>query len=424
MPIKAIKLESFASRAILAVPAVIFLTFTFFCVKWGLARTASLRAEFKEVADLTVVWAPDDPQTHYSSAALHQRTFLPEDLQISVTEFEKATALAPHSYLLWLELGSGRERSGDSPAAERALRRAVELAPNYAQLRWALGNILLRQGRTDEAFVEIRRAVAGDEKYTSSAASTAWQMFDGDLAKVRQAIGDSSRINAALAGFLAGQKRLDEAFVIWDSLPPEEKSTTFREISTGFYGQLIEAKKYRAASRVFSEVLAADGERATPGQITNGGFENALKPTGASVFEWQIADTLQPQIGSDTGQKHSGSRSLVMIYDSAGPKDFRAVTQTVIVEPGKTYTFEIFYKANLMTTATFIWQVVDAADGKVLGTTEPVSANSDWKAQRGKFTASANSEAVVIRLARVECGAGLCPISGRIWFDDLSLKAE
>jgi Flp pilus assembly protein TadD len=424
MPVKAIKLESYPYRALAALPAAFFLTLAFFCVKWALANTASLKAEFKEVADLTVGMAPDDPQTHYAAAVLHQKTFLPEDLQISLTEFEKAAALAPHNYLLWLEVGHSRERNGDSAGAERALRRALALAPNYAQAQWALGNNLLRQARTDEAFVEIRRAVEGDDKYTNPAASTAWQIFDGDLARVRQAIGDSSRINAALVVFLSGQKRFDEAFAIWDALPADEKRVTFKQNGEGFYAQLLEAKKYRAASKVYSDVMALEGDKTTPGQIANGGFESALKPTGASVFEWQIADSLQPQIGSDTGQKHSGTRSLVMIYDSAGPKDFRAVSQTVIVEPGKAYTFEIFYKADLKAAATFNWQVFDAADGKLLGATDPVLTNSDWKGQRAKFTVPAGREAVVIRLARVECNTGLCPITGRIWFDDLSLNAD
>lgn len=424
MPVKAIKLDSFPYRAISVIPALVFLTLAFFCVKWGLANTVSLKADLKEVADLAAGMAPDDPQTHYASAVLHQKTFLPEDLQISLAEFEKAAALAPHNYLLWLEVGHSRERNGDPAGAEKALRRASELAPNYALVRWALGNTLLRQGRTDEAFSEIRRAVDGDDKYTGPAAVTAWQIFDGDLAKVRQAIGDSTRINAALAVFLSGQKHFDEAFAIWDALPANDKRGTFKQNGEDLYAQLVEARKYRSALKVFSDVIAPEGEPVTPGQIANGGFESALKPTGARVFEWQIADSLQPQIGSDTGQKHSGSRSLVIIYDSAAPKDFRAVSQTVVVEPGKAYSFEIFYKSNLTATATFYWEIVSAIDGKALGSTDPAAGNSDWKGQRAKFTVPGNTEAVIVRLVRAQCATGLCPITGKIWFDDLSLSAE
>jgi tetratricopeptide (TPR) repeat protein len=424
MPVKAIKIDSLPSRAILLAAAAVLLTGAFFSVKWGLANTAASKAEYKEVAELTVSWAPDDPQTHYTSAVLHERTFLPEDLPVSLSEYEKAAALAPHNFLLWLELGKARERNGDPVSAERTLRKALELAPNYAQVRWALGNNLLRQGRSDEAFTEIRQAASSDEKYVGPAASMAWQVFDGDINLVRNTIGDSARINVALSAILMGQKRLDEAFAIWELLTPEEKSVTFKQASSDLYGHLLDARKYRAALAVFSSALAGkDDDEGSPGKISNGGFENAIKPQNAAVFEWQIAEALKPQIAADTAQKHTGMRSLVLIFNSDDGKDFRTVSQTIVVEPGKTYQLELFYKSDLKTAATFKWEVAGFTDGKILST-EPVAESADWTPQRLKFTVPANTEAIAVRLARVPCRTGLCSITGRIWFDDLTLSAE
>ena len=424
MPVKAIKIDSLPSRAILLAGAVVLLAGAFFSVKWGLANTASSKAPDKEVADLMVSWAPDDPQTHYTSAVLHERTFLPEDLPVSLSEYEKATALAPHNFLLWLELGKARERNGDPIGAERTLRKALELAPNYAQVRWVLGNNLLRQGRSDEAFAEIRQAASSDEKYVGPAASMAWQVFDEDINLVRHTIGDSARINVALSAILTGQKRFDEAFAIWESLMLEEKGVTYKQASIDLYGHLIDARKYRAALAVFSTALAGkDDDEGAPGKISNGGFEHAVKPQNAAIFEWQIAEALKPQIAADTAQKRSGQRSLVLIFNSDDGKDFRTISQTVVVEPGKTYQFELFYKSDLKTAATFKWEVAGFTDGKILST-EPVAGNTDWTSQRLKFTVPAGTEAIAIRLARVPCRTGLCPISGRIWFDDLTLSAE
>lgn len=424
MPVKAIKIDSLPSRAILLAAAVVLLTGAFFSVRWGLANSASSKAQHKEVADLIVSWAPDDPQTHYTSAVLHERTFLPEDMPVSLSEYEKAVALAPHNFLLWLELGKARERNGDPVSAERSLRKALELAPSYAQVHWALGNNLLRQGRSDEAFAEIRLAASSDEKYVSPAASMAWQVFDGDIDLVRRTIGDSARINAALSAILVGQKRLDEALAIWESLTPEEKRVTHKQASTDLYNQLIVAKKYRAALTVFSSVFAGEGEEVSPGKISNGGFEDTIKPQNAGIFEWQIAEALKPQIAADTAQKHSGMRSLVMIFNSADGKDFRSVSQTLVVEPGKTYQFELFYRSDLKTAATLKWEVAGLTDGKILVSTEPTAEGADWTPQRIKFTVPANTEAVAIRLARAPCRSGMCPITGRIWFDDLTLSAE
>jgi tetratricopeptide (TPR) repeat protein len=424
MPVKAVKIDSFSSRAILLAAAFVLLAGAFFSVRWTLANTAASKAEFKEIADLTISWAPDDPKTHYISAVLHERTFLPEDLPVSLSEYEKAAALAPHNFLLWLELGKARERNGDAAGAERTLRKALELAPNYAQVHWALGNNLLRQGRSDEAFAEIRQAVSSDPKYINPAAAMAWQVFDGDINLIRHTIGDSPSINAALSALLVSQKRFDEAFAIWESLTQDEKRSTYKETSTHLYGHLVAAKKYREALAVFSSVFTGEGEEAAAGSISNGGFENAIKPQNAQIFEWQITDALKPQIGLDTAQKHSGLRSLVLIFNSGDGKDYRAVSQYVVVEPGKNYQFELFYRSDLKTAATLKWEIAGLTDGKILGSTEPVAESADWTSQRVKFTVPANTEAVAVRLVRVACGAGLCPITGRIWFDDFTLSAE
>ena len=52
----------------------------------------------------------------------------------------------------------------------------------------------------------------------------------------------------------------------------------------------------------------------------------------------------------------------------------RAITQSVAVEANKKYVFETFYKSELKTTTTVKWEIVDAADGKVLAATEPIAS--------------------------------------------------
>jgi len=145
--IKSIKLESASTRTVLVIAGLCCLTASFFFAKWCFANAIATQALLKEVAELSVVLAPNDPQTHYALAVLNEKTFLPEDLTKSLAEFEQATALAPHDFRLWLALGKARERRGDAAGAELALRRTSELAPNYAQIQWTLGNILLRRGK-------------------------------------------------------------------------------------------------------------------------------------------------------------------------------------------------------------------------------------------------------------------------------------
>jgi len=419
--VKTIKIETLAARAVLLAAGLIFLVCTTLFVRWYFANAIAANTDLKEVADFAVGWAPSDPQTHYTLAVLSGKVFSSENLAQSLTEHEKAVALAPYDFRVWLEFGRARERVGDASGAELALRKSLELAPNYSEVRWTLGNALLRRGKTTEGFAEIRKAAESDTKYVNPAIITAWQIFDGNLAQVKQNVGDSKQANFALVVFLARQKRFDEAVEIWNVLPAEDKKTTFKETGEQLYKEMLAASKYRDALLVRSQISSLEAEQSTIGQIVNGGFEEDVKTKDVGVFEWRIADGAKPQIGFDDVQKRGGNRSLVIIFNSPDGRDFRSILQTIAVEAGKSYRLETFYKSDLKTSAALTWEILDAVDGKVLATSSAVSPNADWTSIKTEFTSAANTEAVILRLARENCKSSFCPISGKVWFDDFSL---
>ncbi|HEX8734104.1 MAG TPA: carbohydrate binding domain-containing protein [Pyrinomonadaceae bacterium] len=421
MSVKSIPLNSIARHVGLPLAALFCLLLVFFAVKWYLANAISAHAGQKELAQIAIDLAPNDPQSFYAMAVLDDKSFLPEDLTRALAEFEKAAALSPNDYRLWFTLGQARERSGDAEGAERALRKASELAPHYAQVQWTLGNLLLRRGKTGEAFTRIRQALESDASFANPALSIAWQIYDGDAARISEAVGDSPQAKSALSAFLARQKRFDEAFNAWNALSEKDKKETYRQSSDELLKQLLLAKKFRDAMSVQMQLGADNAEQSVPEKITNAGFETAVNTGNPSVFEWQITDGAQPVIGVDDKQKTGGNFSLVLAFNSPNGQDFRAVQQTVVVSPHKTYKFEVSFRSDLKTSSSVKWEIVDAADGKILATTPAVPASSDWSKLTITFTAPA-TEAVTLRLAKSGCGAPVCPMSGKVWFDDFKLE--
>lgn len=419
---KSFPVNSIVLRILLIVVALICAAAFYYAARWSFGSTLAQQAQFKDVSELAIELSPADSQGYFRLASFYEKTFLPEDLPKSLEEYEKAVALAPHDYRLWLALGRARERSGDAKGAEKALRRAVELAPNYAEVHWTLGNQLLRQGNTEEAFVELRRAVEQDNKYASQIVFTAWQIFDGDVSQIAQKIGDSVPIRAGLAPFLARQGRFDEALTFWNTIPENEMSSVYKTYGDEIYAKLVEKKEYRKALVLYSQMNKSETEKFSVGNIYNGDFERDVKSANAAPFDWQIAAGQQPQIGLDNSQKHGGGKSLVLLFNSQTGEDFRAVSQTVVVESGKSYKFEAFYRADLKTSATLQWEIVDVNDGKIMATTQAANASSDWASLSTDFTVPQTTQAVTVRLARVACKQGLCPVSGKIWFDDITLK--
>jgi tetratricopeptide (TPR) repeat protein len=386
-----------------------------------MASSAAVRADDADVARFLTELAPDDPQTHYSLAVLLEKSFEQSDIERSLNEFEIAAGLAPENYLYWLDLGRARERSGDSEGAERAIRKALDMAPNYARVQWALGNTLLRQGRTDEAFVEIKKAVAGDPaSFANPAAVTAWQFFGSDIAAIRRASSGSIEFDGALASLLLRENRLNEATEVWNSLPVDERRTSLAQLGTSIVEKLLGEKRFRDASNVAAG-LSGNGD-AKIGQVTNGGFETAVKPTGAGPFDWSIAAGLQPQIVLSSGQKRSGNNSLLIIFNSADAKAFRNVSQLIAVQPNTAYDLEIFYRSELKTSAAFKWEVVNAADLAQIAVSDPIANASDWAPLHIKFKTSPSDDGIIVRLIRDNCGP-VCPVAGNIGFDDISLRS-
>lgn len=423
MAIKSINLSNIALRgSLLVVVGLLCILGVYFAVKWCIASTLAVQTDSREIAEFAADLAPNDPKAHYALATLYEKTFLTEDFANSLAKYEQAVSLAPNDFRLWLDLARARDREGDSKGAEMAYRKAVELAPHYSRIHWALGNLLLRQGNTEEAFVEIRKAVENDSKYANPAVNVAWQFFEGDVQLISQKIGDSIPIKSALSAFLAGQQRFDEAFTLWNALSPEEKKTTFKAEGEVLLQNLLATKRYRDALSVQSQISQIEGEKFESGKIFNGGFETDIKTANASQFEWAIAEGLEPKILFDATQKYGGSRSLVIVFNSLNGQDFRTIQQTIALESGKRYVFETFARAELKTQATVKWEIVDTASGQILATTSAVPANSDWTALTTEFNTTPATQAVTIRLARVACPNSMCPISGKVWFDDFNLK--
>ncbi len=73
-----------------------------------------------------------------------------ETLKVAVRLFERYLRIAPRDALIWMRLGQALERLGDPAGAERALRRAVDLAPSRQQPRRALEELRRRRDRPAE----------------------------------------------------------------------------------------------------------------------------------------------------------------------------------------------------------------------------------------------------------------------------------
>ncbi len=420
-------------RVLLLVPVALALVGSWYAGRWYAgdviaAYAPNLESGSIETAQMTTRLAPDDPLTHWTVATLRKQTLPPERIRETLGEFEKAVSLSPNDYRLWMDLGRSREQSGDTAGGEKALRRAVELAPSYADPRWLLGNLLLRAGRSDEAFAELRLAGEANPRLRGQIFNMAGHIFGQDIQAMSRAVGSSAAARADLVSYLVSQQRVDEALGQWNTLSATEKvelGAAGKSLMTAMLG----TKRWRAAFKIYRDMNPQDATGLKEEQIANGDFEGNISFASENPFDWHAQSVAQAQVGIDERYRRSGNRGLRIRFNAPSSVVSGSLSQLVVVEPSTSYRLEYYVRTSeLQSAAMPLISIQDGVDRTVLASSAPLAlGTSDWHLVTIDFKTTPKTEAIVIITDREVCesGAGTataCPIFGIVWYDDFNLQ--
>ena len=409
------------TRIAIGVVVLIALAVGWFGIRWQLGSmladlTPPGTADASSIADVAMQLAPADPVASWLRASADVAT---PDAQL----YENAVRLSPFDYRWRIELARAYDQGDRALEAEREFKKAIDLAPTYAYPHWQLGNFYLRQGRTDDAFAELKKAAMNNHTYREQVFSLAWDYFDKDPRKVEQLAPDAPDARAGLALFFAARGKAADSLRVWNLLSDNEKAAIpqFANLmAQGLYSQ-----RCFPQSLEFFRQLGIDTD-AQPGAVTNPGFERTILPAEESPFGWQITRS-EPKVDitADGSTKHSGSRSLRVAFRNYPKAEFYNIFQIIAVEPNKSYrlTFWVLTE-NLKTSGTPLLQVMNANDDKLLAASKPFSTGStEWQQYSISVKTPENCSGLRIQTARVPCGEQ-CPIVGTFWYDDFELTAQ
>jgi tetratricopeptide (TPR) repeat protein len=330
---------------------------------------------------------------------------------------ERAAALRPRYYLSWLRLGRARELSGDTAGGEAAYREAVRLAPFYAEPRWQLGNLLLRAGRAEEAFAEVRLAAASRPALFGYTAETAWRVYGGDARAVAAVVAPQTpAARSALARFFARRGRAAEAVEQFRAGGREAGDAERRALVK----ELIEARAFREAHAVWSGGEASAGGA---GEFADGGFEGRAT-VSVEGFGWQFArDLAGVRASLDVTEPRAGARSLLLEFEGAPDAGARLAAQLVVVEPGARYRLTFAARAAALVSGgpPFVAVLEAAGGGRTLAASKPLPRDAGWETYELEFDAPEGG-AVYVVVRRQPCASAPCPVYGRAWFDEFELR--
>ena len=401
------------------------LVFAWFAVRWQVGSmlgelTPPTQANAMEMAQAAVNLAPRDPQARWLVAAKMKENFDPANIEGSVKMLEEAVRLSPYDFRWWIELGRAYEQADKPVEAERALLRAVDLAPAYTFPHWQMGNFYLRQDRTDEAFAQLTKTTEKSLVYREQVFSLAWDYFDKDPAKVEQLAANTPDVRASLALFYATRGAAKDSLRVWNGLPADEKAKHPQILTT--ITQNLYAKRFYRQTLEFSKQSGIDAD-AAPETISNGGFEKFLSDPESTLFGWRInRSDSKLDILTDSTAKSEGLKSLKLNFKAYSKPELYNVVQLVAVEPSARYSVSFMLRTeNLRTGGEPFIEIVDANSDFVIASTPrfPLGSN-DWQKITVEFVVPSTCDGITIRTSRTPCGE-LCPISGTIWYDDFKI---
>ncbi|MGD0840133.1 MAG: tetratricopeptide repeat protein [Candidatus Acidiferrales bacterium] len=364
---------------------------------------------------------PSNAEHWYLLGRYRQLDFENENLPQAISYYRRAIALVPESPYYWLDLASTYDEAGDAAEAESAYLAAEREHPDSAEAAWRYGNFLLGQGRYDQGYAEIHRALSVEPQWMDLAVSRAWRSSQDVHVLLDRALPDTPFARDRALTFLVAQKQPDAALAVWQRIEehhdPMQPSRAFPLLDL-----LIAQNEIPQAWQVWQQALVATGTPAAlhdGSRVTDGGFESEFANGG---FGWRYTPQPGAEVTVDVNDPHSGSRDVELTFDGSTNVDFANLYQYVPVEPDTQYHFSAYLRAeNLVTDRGVSFELSDPDHaGAPTFLTDGVFGSEPWTPVNLDFRTGPETHVLLLRLRR-PASAVLTKVEGTAWADDVSL---
>jgi tetratricopeptide (TPR) repeat protein len=368
-------------------------------------------------ADQSVQISTDDPEAHYARAMQLRNLERHVD---AVAELQHALSRRPADYFLWEALAQESEDAGNNTEALEALRKSISLAPFYSEPHWRLGNLLLREGQSNEAFDEMRRSLDTDPALYGQTLALAWVVYDGHVNAMPRAVFPHRPVEyAPFAHMLVMHDQIESAMSLLRGahqfLSPDNRRMLI--------DALIEAGRFEEAHELWT---TSDFNSRHDAILFDGGFEHLIEPD-SERFGWQMMAGPTVRVLPSSDSPYAGQRNLRIEYSGNLDPAAAIVSQIIPITSSSRYRLTFAARTRELVSAALPIVVVTetSKDGQVLGRSTPLPAGtSGWHLFNVDFETASATRAVTVSVQRARCNVQPCPIFGSAQFDEFSMLSS
>lgn len=346
------------------------------------------------------------------------------DTARAIQAYNVALLLNPRSADIWADLGAAYETEGNIAAARDAFLHAKKAYPLSAEISWRYANFLLRQGDTAAAFPEMRRAVEAEPKRGAEALSRALSA-EPDITLVLDRV--LPPLSDAYVGAIAdqiGEGHTANAVLVWNKLAALHPKLRLENYIFVLVGELLQEHQFAEAQRIWwqaADFLGFTNLSGPAGSVLwDGGFESAIFGTG---FAWALPAGARVQISIDTREKHSGSRSLRLLFNGRVNLHLVGPCVEVPVQPSTDYNFSAWVRTLSITTEQgirFLLHPLRTQDTSIIQTSD-IRGTQPWTRVEIPWSSGKNVQDVQVCVERLPSQDVDDKIQGIAWLDDVAL---
>jgi hypothetical protein len=370
---------------------------------------------------------PADSRNWYLLGRYWQYNPVDPDAARAIRSYVSALSLNPASWQSWLDLASSYESEANLAAARDAYLRAKNVYPLSAEVSWRYGNFLLRQEELEPAFEEMRLAVEADPKRAAEAFSRSLHAGSSFETALDRVLPPTSDAYLDVIREQSEDGHTENGLKVWGRLVSLRPRISLYD-SFPLVGALLMEKRIAEASRVWEQAVLFAGLSDLQGPagsvLWDGGFESNVKNGG---FSWLISEASHDvQMGFDTQEKHSGKRSLRLIFDGNSNINFAGVCHNIPLQPFTAYRFSAWVRTRALTSdqgIRFQLHPIGIQDISYAATAE-IHGTTPWTLVQLPWSSGKDVQELQVCLVRFPSDEAGNKIQGTAWVDDVALVPE
>jgi hypothetical protein len=419
-----VPLPSLPARLVLVVcSCALALFLVFFSVRNAVAAYF-VDLDTRDGYERAVRLEPHNSRNWYLLGRSYFYDFEQADLVRAVAALRHAADLDPYSAAVLLDLAAAYESEGQTEQARYALVSAQRVYPLSADVAWSYGNFLLRQGKYDAGFAELRKALELDPKRVTEAVGRALAFEPDPSVVLDKVVPRSTATYLPLLTFESDSGNAAVAQLVWVRLVSLGQKVPLSDVLP-FFRALVSGDRPEDAARLWPQAVGIMANPPPPDPsgslIWDGGFESGVAGGGLGwLFSPVSGDA---QISFDRSEKHSGQQSLRILFNGRRNISFADGCHLFVPQPGRLYVLTGWVKTQSLTSSEGVRLEIRAASrtGEVAALSGEIHGTQPWSELRVLWKAPEDSGLGKVCVKRNMSDKPGSAIQGAAWIDDVAL---